>query len=164
MVPTPSPGQIISRSLQGTQPLQNQEQLSGQVTKPLSCLDLCPVPCLPLTPALAPAPIPDSYLRRSKLLNSRLPFRNLLRLILQIPPCCFHLAEPGEGEGLPRWLSGKEPAGNAGDLGSIPGLGRSPGGGHGNPLQYSCRDNPMDRGTWQATVRGVAQSWTRWSD
>ena len=53
---------------------------------------------------------------------------------------------------------------NAGDLrgaGSIPGLGRSPGGGHGNPLQYSCLENPMDRGAWWATVRRVAKSWTR---
>ena len=46
------------------------------------------------------------------------------------------------------------------DVGLIPGLGRSPGGGHGNPLQYSCLENPMDRGAWRATVRGVAQSWT----
>ena len=47
------------------------------------------------------------------------------------------------------------------DLGSIPGLGRSPGGGHGNPLQYSCLENPMDRGAWQATVHGVAKIWTQ---
>ena len=56
---------------------------------------------------------------------------------------------------------------NAGDPGSIPGMGRSPGGGHGNPLQYSCLENPMDRGTWQATVRtvyGVAKSRTQLSD
>ena len=44
--------------------------------------------------------------------------------------------------------AGKESACNAGDLGSIPGLGRCPGGGHGNPLQYSCLENPMDRGAW----------------
>ena len=44
--------------------------------------------------------------------------------------------------------------------GSIPGLGRSPGGGQGNPLQYSCLENSMDRGAWQATVHGVAKSWT----
>ena len=44
---------------------------------------------------------------------------------------------------------------SAGDPGSIPGLGISPGGGHGNPLQYSCLENPMDRGAWQATVHGV---------
>ena len=51
--------------------------------------------------------------------------------------------------GLPRWLSGKEStcnAGATGDLGSIPRSGRSPGEGHGNPLQYSCLENPMDRG------------------
>ena len=60
-------------------------------------------------------------------------------------------------------------AANAGDLrdmGSIPGWGRSPAGGHGNPLQYnplqySCPENPMDKGAWQATVHGVTKSWTR---
>ena len=52
--------------------------------------------------------------------------------------------------GLPQWLRGKESACNAGNLGSIPDLERFPGGGHGNPLQYSCLENPMDRGTWQA--------------
>ena len=47
---------------------------------------------------------------------------------------------------------------NAGDLGSIPGLGRSPGEGNDNPLQYSCLENPMDKGAWQAAVHGVAKS------
>ena len=46
---------------------------------------------------------------------------------------------------------------------SIPGLGRSPGEGHGNPLQYSCLGNPMDRGAWQVTVHGVVKSRTRWT-
>ena len=55
---------------------------------------------------------------------------------------------------------GTESACNTGDQGSIPGLGRSPGGGHGNPLQYSCLENPTDRGAWWATVHGVAKSWT----
>ena len=58
----------------------------------------------------------------------------------------------------------KESTCNAGDLGSIPGLGRSPGEGHGNPLQYSCLENHMDRGAWQATVHGVTKSQTRLSD
>ena len=50
---------------------------------------------------------------------------------------------------------------DAGDMSSIPGSGRSPGGGgYGNPLQYSCLENPMDRGAWQSTVHGVAQSRT----
>ena len=55
-------------------------------------------------------------------------------------------------QGLPWWISGKKKksACNAGYLGSIPGLGRSPGGEHGNPLQYSCLENPMDRGAWWA--------------
>ena len=52
---------------------------------------------------------------------------------------------------------GKEFAFNAGNLGSIPGLGRSPGEGNGNPLQYSCLENSMDRGAWWATVHGVAE-------
>ena len=49
---------------------------------------------------------------------------------------------------------------NTGDEVSIPGLGRSPGGGHGNPLHYSCLENPMDRQTWQATVHRIAKSQT----
>ena len=53
--------------------------------------------------------------------------------------------------------------GDAGDAGSIPGLGRSPGGGYGHPLQYSCLGNPMDRGAWLATVHEVAKSQTRLS-
>ena len=52
-------------------------------------------------------------------------------------------------------------AGDTGDVGSIPGLERSPGGGHGNPLQYSCLESSMDRADWQATVHAVAKSWTR---
>ena len=59
---------------------------------------------------------------------------------------------------------GKESACSAGDLSSISGSGRSPGGGHGNPLQYSCLENPMDGGAWRATVSGVAKSQTRLSD
>ena len=51
-------------------------------------------------------------------------------------------------------------AGNVTDTGSIPGSGRSPGGGHDNPLQYSCLENTMDKGAWQATVHRVTQSWT----
>ena len=58
----------------------------------------------------------------------------------------------------------KASASNVGDPGSIPGSGRSPGEGNGNPLQYSCLENPMDRGAWQATVHGVAKSQTRLSD
>ena len=53
---------------------------------------------------------------------------------------------------------------NAGDLGSIPGSGRSPGEGNGNPLQCSCLENPMNEGAWWATVHGVAKSQTRLSD
>ena len=58
----------------------------------------------------------------------------------------------------------KESACNAGDLGSISGLRRSPGDGNGNPLQYSCLENSMDREAWQATIHGAAKSQTRLSD
>ena len=59
--------------------------------------------------------------------------------------------------GFPCSSVGKESACSAGDPGSIPRSGRSPGGGNGNPLQYSCLENPLDRGTWWATVHGVAR-------
>ena len=55
---------------------------------------------------------------------------------------------------------GKESAYNAGDPGSIPGLGTSPGGGNGNPLQYSCLENSMGRGAWWVTVHVITKSWT----
>ena len=82
---------------------------------------------------------------------------------------CFHF----RGTGLiPGWRTKgasqvarvvKNPPANAGDVrdgGSVPGLGRSPGVGNGNPLQYSCLENPMDRGAWEATVHRVAKSQT----
>ena len=50
--------------------------------------------------------------------------------------------------------------GDARNVGLIPGSGRFPGGGNGNPLQYSCAENPMDRGAWRAAVHGITQSWT----
>ena len=84
------------------------------------------------------------------------------------PVKCASLWEIGKGEGGTISLSGgsevKASACNAGDLGSNPGSGRSPGEGNGNPLQYSCLENPMDGGAWWATVHGVAKSRTRLSD
>ena len=65
--------------------------------------------------------------------------------------------------GSPGGSDSKESACNMGDPGSIPRWGRSPGEGNGNLLQYSCLENPMDRGAWWATVQGVAKSWTRLS-
>ena len=61
---------------------------------------------------------------------------------------------------LLRWLSGKETTYQAGDVGLIPGSGRSPGGGNGNPLQYSCLEISMDRGVWWAMVHRVTKNWT----
>ena len=60
-------------------------------------------------------------------------------------------------QGFPGGSDGKEYACDAGDPGSVPELGRSPGGGNGNPLKYSCLKNPMDKGAWQATVHGAAK-------
>ena len=62
--------------------------------------------------------------------------------------------------GFPGSSDGKESDCNAGDLDSIPGLGRSPGEGNGTPLQHSCLENAMDRGVWRAAVHGVPKSWT----
>ena len=60
-------------------------------------------------------------------------------------------------KGLPKWLSGKESACQAVDAGSVPGLERSPGEGNGNPLQYFCLENTMDKGAWRVIVHGVAR-------
>ena len=67
-------------------------------------------------------------------------------------------------KGFPGDSDGKESDCNAGDLGSIPGVGRSPGEGNDNPPQCSCLGNPMDRGAWQAIVQGVTKIWTQLSD
>ena len=76
---------------------------------------------------------------------------------LLIFQCHWRVSLP---DSFPCGSAGKESARNAGDLGSIPGLGRSPGVENGKPLQYSCLENSMDRGAWRATVHGVAKSWT----
>ena len=78
----------------------------------------------------------------------------MILLDKQIMVYLYNKTEP------PLWLSGEESTCNAGDTGSIPGLGRSPGAGSGNPLQYSCLGNLMVRGTWQAPVHMVTKSQT----
>ena len=78
-----------------------------------------------------------------------------LRNSERIDFCCFK-----SPRGFPGGSVVKNPPANAGDLGSIPGSRRSPGGGNGNPLQYSRLDIPMDRGAWRATVNRVEKSWT----
>ena len=66
--------------------------------------------------------------------------------------------------GFPDGSVGKESSSNSGDAGQIPGFGRSPEGGNGNPVQYSCLGNPMDREAWGAAVQGVTKSRIQWSD
>ena len=69
-----------------------------------------------------------------------------------------------EAQGFPDGSAGKESAWNAGDTGLIPGSERSPGEGNSNPLQYSCLENPKNRGAWRAEVHGVTKNWTQLSD
>ena len=76
----------------------------------------------------------------------------------------FSKVKPTRISGFPGGSGAKASACNVGDVGSIPRLGRSPGEGNGNLLQYSCLENPMDGGAWWATVHGVAKSRTRLSD
>ena len=76
-------------------------------------------------------------------------------VILWIPFKSFVLAGIYPVWGFPQSSVGKESASKAGDPGSIRGLGRTPGEGNGNPIQYSCLENPMDRGAWWATVHGA---------
>ena len=100
-----------------------------------------PIPYPPL-----PAPVSYMHVHFFPLLISSL----LLNCLGQY---CFSKSSSG----LPRWLGGREFACQAGDLGLIPGSGRSPGGGTGNTLQCSSLENSMDRGAWQGTVHGVAK-------
>ena len=78
-------------------------------------------------------------------------------LLIKTPVAGFR-AHSHAVQGFPGGSDGKESACNAGELGSIPGLGRSPGEGNGYPLQHSCLENSMDRGAWQATDHGIAES------
>ena len=84
----------------------------------------------------------------------------LLALLYENPELKLLLSPSYKLKGFHGGSEGKASACNVEDPGSIPGLGRSPGEGNGNPLQYSCLENPMDRGAWWATVHGVANGWT----
>ena len=90
-------------------------------------------------------------------------FSNELALYIRCPKYWssrFSISSSNEYWGFPHDPNGKQSAYNAGDLGSISGLGRSPGEGNSYPLQYSCLENFMDRGTWWATAHGVAKNQT----
>ena len=88
----------------------------------------------------------------------------LVRFLVWEDPLEKGWATHSSVHGLPGGSAGKGSVHSAGDLGLILGMERSPGGGHGNPLQYSCLENPMDRGAWWTIVHGVTKSWTRLSD
>ena len=91
-----------------------------------------------------------------KVCNSTYPQESLVLGFLDVPKLKY--VKVMVVRGFPGGSDGKESAYNAGDLGSIPGSGRSPGEGNGNPIQYSCLENPTDRGAWRATV--LTKSWT----
>ena len=82
----------------------------------------------------------------------------LFSIVLLLFLCARSLNSTYMWSGLPWWLSGKVSTCNAGGAGSTPGSARCPGGGHGNPLQYSCLENPVDRGAWWAAVHKVAKN------
>ena len=77
---------------------------------------------------------------------------------------CHHLERIMKDLGFPSGTVVKNPPVNVGEVGSIPGSGRSLGEGNSNPLQYSCLGNSMDRGAWQAIVHGIVKGWTQPSD
>ena len=108
-------------------------------------------------------PLPKSVLGHSHLLTQHCPWDSTFLGFHGSPnPSCL-LTHPCSWRGFPGDTSGKEPAcwrRNIRNAGWIPGLGKSPGGEHGNPLQYSCLENPMDRGAWWATALRVAKSRT----
>ena len=122
------------------------------------CLHIsCMIPII-LNQHFLPLPSPPSS--PSCLLPSFLP-QMLIRILLRArhSVLCYD-----QVLGLPQWLSIEESACNAGDareMDSVPGPGRSTRGGHGNPLQYSCLENPTDRGAWWTAVHGVTKSWTQ---
>ena len=107
-----------------------------------SCLTLCdPMDCsLPGSSVHGESPGKNTGVGCLVLLQGWIVYENLI-----------------DDDGLPQWLSSRESACNTGDLGSIPGSGRSPREGNGNPLQYFCQENPMDRGAWWAIVHGVSK-------
>ena len=97
-------------------------------------------------------------------LGEKCPLSSGKTLSNHLPSPSLDMNESIAPAGFPGGSDSKVSVCNAGDLGSIPGSGRSPGEGKGNPLQYSCLESPMDRGAWWATVHGVAKSWTLLND
>ena len=106
---------------------------------------------------------PDFFFIVTILLQQLFIYRYCPKFTFLLPLICKYLSLCWEW-GFPGGSEGKASACNVGDPGSVPGLGRSPGEGNGNPLQYSCLENPMDREAWQATIHRVSKGWTRLSD
>ena len=107
--------------------------------------------CLFISSTLSPSYVPGTFLG---------PGGTAMNKMKSLPPLGSHIVV-SKSENIPCSSNGKEYACNAGDPGSIPGSGRSPGVGSGDPLQYACLENSMNRRAWWATVHGVAKSQTR---
>ena len=122
-----------------------------------SVTKLCPTLCDPMASLTFTV---SQHLLKLRSIESVIPsiYLNLCCPLLLLPSVFPSIMDfPGSSDG-------KASAYNLEDPGSIPGLGRSSGEGNANPPQYSCLENPMDGGVWQATVHGVAKSWTRLRD
>ena len=112
-------------------------------------------------PVHLPKWLVTEHLQTQYVQNNSVSFSLILLLCLSSPFPYWQPLIPASY--FPHGSASKESGCSAGDPGSIPGLGRSPGEGNGNLLQYSCLENPMDRGAWWATVHGVIKSWTQLS-
>ena len=114
--------------------------------------------------AAAAAYLPSTIIDTQELFKKMCSMNKLFFTWNRVPKTCQHcilqLYPTATQMGFPGGTSDKEPACQCKRHSLIPGWGRSPGGGNSNPLQYSCLENPMDRGAWPATVHGVAESWS----
>ena len=133
---------------------------------------LCPTLCDPMnckpTRLLRPWDFPgkNTGMGHHFLLQKSFPTWGLNLCLLHYRQTLYHLSHQRSppNRGFPAGSDSKESACNAGGLGSVPELERSPGEGNGTPLQYSCLEHSMERGAWQTTVHGITKSWKRLSN
>ena len=151
--------------MEGTFPRASLPQVQSQGSHPLSALGRSyPSPCLNIllyNTGTTVVPMPQDCLNRCKVTKT-VPGISECPVIVIFFQSLENLGFKGNhlSPVSPLAQLRKESSCHVGDQGLIPGLGRSPGEGHGNPLQHSCLENPMDRGAWGATVHGVAKSQT----
>ena len=126
-------------------------------------LDVLHASIIALSPACSPLRTQSSSFKMLVSSSQDLCLLALFLISLRTICICEILSDNRRYKGLPKWHNGKESvcqAGDTGDRNLIPGSGRSPRVGNGNPLQYSCLEKSMNKGAWQAAVYGVAKGWT----